>query len=94
MSEFDQMPDAETLKEIMTVISQTVPELLGKITKVISDSQEGNKMGRSVASFYTTLVESGIPKDQAFQLTRNFMSSASLGGMITSMGGGFAHQHH
>jgi hypothetical protein len=94
MNEIDKMPDAENLKEIMTAISQTVPELLEKITKVISDSQEGNKMGKSVASFYSTLVESGMHKDQAFELTRNFMSSASLGGMIASLGGSFAHQHH
>ncbi|NYT12845.1 MAG: hypothetical protein GKC03_09935 [Methanomassiliicoccales archaeon] len=94
MSEFDQMPDAKEFKEIMIVISETVPELLDKITKVISDNQEGTKMGKSVASFYTTLVESGMPKDQAFNLTKNFMSSASLGGMIASMGSGIAQQHH
>ena len=93
MSEYDQMPDAKELKEIMIVISETVPDLLDKITKVISDNQEGNKMGRSVASFYNTLVESGMPKDQAFNLTKSFMSSASLGGMIASMGSGIAHQH-
>ncbi|HUV24002.1 MAG TPA: hypothetical protein VMW26_01085 [Methanomassiliicoccales archaeon] len=94
MNEIDKMPDAESLKEIMTVMSQTVPELLEKITKVIYDSQEGTKMGKSVASFYSTLVESGIPKDQAYELTRSFMASASLGGTISSLGGSFAHKHH
>ena len=85
----DDMKDVRELKEVMQVISETVPELLDKITKVLYDAQEGEKMGKAVAAFYTALVESGMSKDQAFALTKDYMSSMSLGSMIS----GFAKHH-
>lgn len=84
----DDMKDVKELKEVMEVISETVPDLLEKITKVLYDAQEGEKMGQAVAAFYKALVESGMSNEQAFGLTKEYMSSMSLGGMIS----GFAKQ--
>lgn len=79
------MKDVKELKEVMSVISETVPDLLDKITKVLYDAQEGEKMGRAVAAFYSALVESGMSSEQAYALTKEYMSSMSLGSMISGL---------
>jgi hypothetical protein len=81
----NDMKDMKELKEVMSVISETVPDLLEKITKVLYDAQEGEKMGRAVAAFYSALVESGMSNEQAYALTKEYMSSMSLGSMISGL---------
>jgi len=88
-----QMPDAEQLKEIMEIVTDKVPDLLEKITRIITDAHQGEKMGASVAKFYSTLIESGMSQNQAFELTKRFMSSSSLGGLVTGMGKEFSNKH-
>jgi hypothetical protein len=89
----DDMKDAKELKEIMEVISETVPDLLDKITKILYDAQEGEKMGQAVAAFYKALVDSGMSNEQAYALTKEYMSSMSLGGMISGLAKQEIHHH-
>jgi len=89
----ENMNDAKELKEVMEVISETVPELLEKITRILYDSQEGEKMGKAVAAFYSALVESGMSNEQAFTLTKEYMSSMSLGSMISGITSHHEHDH-
>jgi len=84
----DELKDVKELKEVMKVISETVPELLNRITKVLYDAQEGEKMGQAVAAFYSELVKSGMTSEQAYALTREYMSSMSIGSMISGVLGG------
>jgi hypothetical protein len=86
----DKMDDAKEFREIMSVISDTVPDLLDKITKILYDAQEGEKMGKAVAAFYSALVESGMSNEQAYALTKEYMSSMSLGSMISGLA---KHEH-
>ena len=83
----EDMKDVKELKEVMSVLSETVPGLLESITNVMYKSQEGEKMGEAVGSFYSALVKSGMDSDQAFQLTKEYMSSMSLGGLIKGITG-------
>jgi hypothetical protein len=85
MAEYDKMPDAEQLRQIFAVLSDAVPELLEKITKVLYGAQEGEKFGMSVAAFYKALVAAGMTKDQAFELTKEYMGNISLGGMMKNV---------
>lgn len=78
----NEMPDAKQLSEIFTVLSEHVPKLLDSVTKVLYGSQEGAKFGESVAAFYKVLKDSGMSSDQAFELTKVYMSNLSLGGML------------
>lgn len=78
----DELKDVKELKEVMKVLSETVPGLLESIAKVMYGAQEGERMGQAVASFYSALVKSGMSSEQAFKLTREYMSSMSLGGLI------------
>ncbi len=81
----NDMKDPREIKEVMSVISETVPDLLEKITKIIYDAQEGEKMGKAVAAFYSALVESGMSNEQAYALTKEYMSSTSLANMISGL---------
>jgi hypothetical protein len=78
----NQMPDAEELRKIMQTLSETVPGLLESLTRVIYGEKESADFGRAVANFYKTLVDAGMSSDQAFRLTRDYMSNISLGNMI------------
>jgi hypothetical protein len=81
----DEMPDPEQLRRIFDVIGESVPELLDKITKILYSAAEGERFGQSVAAFYKALVEAGMTKEQAFTLTKEYMSNVSLGGMLKNI---------
>ena len=67
--------DPEEFRLVMETISQTIPDLLEKVNKILFEGQDGAKVGNSVAAFHSALVESGIPADQAFNLTSSFISN-------------------
>jgi hypothetical protein len=76
---YNEMPDAEKLKE--------------KITKVLYDAQEGEKFGTAVAKFYKALIDAGMTSEQAFTLSKEYMNNASLGGMLKGVVGGAKRDH-
>jgi len=80
----NEMPDAKELKEILTVVSTEIPKLLESIGKVFSDPENANQIGKAVAQFYKELIAAGMTPDQAYQMTKGYMASFSLGGLITS----------
>jgi hypothetical protein len=81
----DEMPDAEQLREIFSVLTDSVPKLLDSVTKVLYGAQEGTKFGESVAAFYKALKDAGMSNEQAFELTKDYMSNLSLGGMLKNV---------
>lgn len=87
----NEMPDPEQLRQMFTVLTDAVPELLEKITKVLYGAQEGEKFGIAVASFYKALKEAGMTNEQAFALTKEYMNNVSLGGMLKNIVGGASH---
>ncbi len=86
----EKMPDPEELRKMFEVLSQQVPELLQKITDVLYGTEQGEKYGQSVAAFYKALRDAGMTNEQAFALTKEYMTNSSLGGMLKNMIGGAA----
>ena len=82
------MPDAQELREIFEVLSEHVPRLLEAVTKVLYNAQEGEKFGQSVAGFYKSLKAAGMSGTEAFELTKRYMDTISLGGLLKSVIGG------
>lgn len=78
----DEMPDPEQIKEIMKVMSDTVPGLLASITKVLYGAQEGEEYGKAVANFYKTLKAAGMTNEEAFALTKEYMGNFNIGNVI------------
>ena len=84
MSEKSEMPDAKELKEILSTVSTEIPKLLEAIGKVFSNPENANQIGKAVAQFYKELIAAGMTPDQAYQMTKDYMASFSLGGLISS----------
>ena len=82
-----EMPTEEELRGIFKVIGEEVPGLLEKLTKILYGAKESEEFGKAVGTFYRTLKESGMSNEQAFQLTREYMSNINIGKMF----GGMAH---
>jgi len=81
----DEMPDPEQLRQIFQVFNEGIPEMLEKITKILYSPQEGEKFGQSVAAFYKSLVTAGMTSEQAFSLTKEYLTNVSLGGMLKNI---------
>ena len=62
----NDMPEPEKLKEIMQVMSDTIPELLNSITRVLYGAKEGEEYGKAVANFYKALKDGGMSNEEAF----------------------------
>jgi hypothetical protein len=78
----NEMPDAEQIRDIMKVLSETVPGLLEGLAKILYGAKESEEYGRAVANFFKALKESGMSNEQAYQLTRDYMSNMSLGNIV------------
>lgn len=78
----DDMPEPEKLKEIMQVMSDTIPELLNSITRVLYGAKEGEEYGKAVANFYKALKEAGMSNEEAFALTREYMGNFNIANVV------------
>jgi hypothetical protein len=86
--------DADKMKEIMTIMSEKVPALLNSLADVLYGKEQSVKYGQAVAGFYKSLKDSGMTDEQAYELTKQYMSAMNLGGMIGQAlrgGGGKGH---
>lgn len=81
--DFDEDMDAEKFKEILAVVSTEIPKLVEAITKTMYNQENAENMAKSVAQFYKSMKDAGMEEEQAYALTAQFMSSFSVGGLIS-----------
>jgi hypothetical protein len=84
------IPDPEKIKEILNIVSDQVPGLLKELAGVLYGPDQAKKFGVAVAIFYKELKAAGMTDEQAFELTRQYMSTLNIGGMFSQMAG---HNH-
>lgn len=75
--------DAQELKEILSVVSTEIPKLIESITKTMYNQENAQNMAKAVAEFYKSMKAAGMDDKMAYELTQEFMSSFSLGSMIS-----------
>ena len=86
--------DVEKIKEILQVVSEKIPALLNSLTDVLYGKESAAKYGQAIAGFYKSLKDSGMTDQQAFELTKTYMSSLDLAGIVgKAVGGGGRHKH-
>ena len=73
MSDNDLVKDIDDLKEILNVVTDKVPGLLRGLRDVLYSKDAAENMADAVATFYTKLVDAGIPKDEAMDMTKGYM---------------------
>ncbi len=77
--------DVEELREVMGVLSESLPKIMdsifGPIKDLINetyDPEKAERFGKNVASFYKELVGAGMDPDKAFELTKEYMESVNI----------------
>jgi hypothetical protein len=73
VSDNDFVKDIDDLKELLGVVTDKVPGILRGVRDVIYSKDAAENMAEAVATFYKKLVDAGIPKDQAMDMTRGYM---------------------
>jgi hypothetical protein len=90
----EEKHDAEEVKEILEVVSEKIPALLNALTDVLYGKESAAKYGQAIAGFYKSLKDSGMTDQQAYELTKTYMSSLDLAGIIgKAVSGGGKHEH-
>jgi len=79
------MPDPEAFAKIMAMVSDRIPDLLTKLGDVLYSTDQARKFGAAAAVFYKELKGTGMTDAQVFELTRQYMSTLNIGGMIGEM---------
>lgn len=74
--------DPEELRKVLSVVSTEIPKLIESITKTMYNKENAENMAKAIAEFYKSMKEVGMNDSQAYALTREFMSSFSLGGIV------------
>jgi len=69
----DEFEDAESVKEILDVVSDRIPALITGIQQAVYSPGQSKQIARSIAEFYKTLIESGMPERDASALTISHM---------------------
>ena len=89
MNKHEEFPDPEKIKEILNVVAEKIPGLLKDLSSVVYGTDQAKQYGIAVATFFNQLKTSGMSEEQAFELTRQYMSTLNLGKMFQ----GFSHRH-
>jgi hypothetical protein len=63
----------EDIGRMLDVVSEKIPHLIKSLKELIYSPQAGREMGQAVGNFYNELVNSGLDKELATELTREYM---------------------
>jgi len=85
MSNHEGMPDPEKIKEILDVVSEKIPGLLKQLSELLYGAKSAKQYAEAAAIFYKELKAAGMTDEQAFELTRQYMSTLNLGNMMGRM---------
>ncbi|MFW6176097.1 MAG: hypothetical protein ACOC40_00210 [Thermoplasmatota archaeon] len=80
--DIDDEEDIEQLKELMETLNETVPGLISGIVEAVYNAEDSQKLAKNTANFYKELVEAGMEKEQAYQLTRDFMKGRDVTSLV------------
>jgi len=91
MNKHEGMPDPEKIKEILDVVGEKIPGLLKELSSLLYGPKSAKQYAEAAAIFYKELKGAGMTDEQAFELTRQYMSTLNLGKMMGNFG---KHEHH
>ena len=71
------MEDPEDLAEILDTVSEKVPKMIRGIIDSFFSPEAAQNMAKSIAEFRKTLIENGIPEEEAMAMTREYMATVT-----------------
>jgi hypothetical protein len=69
----DREGKVEDLREVLSTVSEMVPNLLRELRGVLYSKDAAESMADAVGTFYSKLIAAGIPRDDAMEMTRGYM---------------------
>ena len=69
----DFINSVDDLRDLFSVITAEVPGLLRGLRDIIYSKEAAANMADAVATFYTKLVDAGIPKEEAMDMARGYV---------------------
>jgi hypothetical protein len=82
MNKHDDMPDPEKIKEILDVVSEKIPGLLKELSGLLYSPDSAQRYAEAAAIFYKELKKAGMTEEQAYELTRQYLSTLNFGKMM------------
>ena len=67
----------EDIAYILDTVSDKVPSMIKGIIGAFFSPEAAKDMAKSVAEFRKTLIEGGIPEDEAMKMTREYMQTVT-----------------
>jgi len=67
--------DAQEVAEIFETLSTKIPDMLNGILGSLFSPEAAGNMGKAVAEFRKSLIEGGIPEDEAMVMTRSYLGT-------------------
>jgi len=73
--------------ELLDEVSGKVPKLIVNLLNTLYSAEAGKQMGQAVGNLYKELVASGIPKEEAMKMAKDYMLSLKdITGSFTNVG--------
>lgn len=63
--------------DLLDTVSDKIPKMLSGVINSVYSPEAASDLGKAVGTFYKELAASGIPADQALEMTREYMASIS-----------------
>ena len=67
--------EAQEVAEIFETLSTKLPEMLNGILGSLFSPEAASNMGKAVSEFRKSLIEGGIPEDEAMDMTRKYLGT-------------------
>jgi hypothetical protein len=67
--------EAQEVAEIFETLSTKLPEMLNGVLGSLFSPEAARNMGKAVAEFRKSLIEGGIPEDEAMEMTRKYLGT-------------------
>jgi hypothetical protein len=61
--------------ELLDEVTGKVPKLINGLLTTLYSAEAGKNMGQAVGNLYKEMIESGIPKEDALQMAKDYMLS-------------------
>ena len=73
----DFVESPEDVAAILDMVSDKIPKMIRGIIDSFFSPEAAQNMAKSIAEFRKTLVESGIPEEEAMAMTREYMATVT-----------------
>jgi hypothetical protein len=78
----DIAEDSEDIAAIFDTLSSKIPEMIRGILDSLFSPEAAANMGKAVAEFRKSLIDGGIPEDEAMDMTHQYLATLTKWGDV------------